>query len=71
MGKNTLKPADPARSQYTIEPGLLKMRGADLPGMTSVSFRELIPSIPAPIFPSDQGIEAIRRATRESLPGST
>lgn len=69
MGQKTLKPADPARSQYTIEPGLLKMRGADLPGMTSVSFRDLLPSIPAPIFPSDQGIEAIRRATRESLSG--
>ena len=55
MGQKTLKPADPARSQYTIEPGLLKMRAADLPGMTSVSFRDLLPSIPDPIFPSDRG----------------
>jgi hypothetical protein len=67
MGQKTLKPADPARSQYTIDPGLLKMRGADLPGMTSISFRDLLPSIPDPIFPSEQGIEAIREATRESL----
>jgi hypothetical protein len=43
------------------------MRGADLPGMTSISFRELLPSIPPPIFPGEQGIEAIRRASWESL----
>ncbi|MFB3886543.1 MAG: hypothetical protein ACE144_15055 [Thermodesulfobacteriota bacterium] len=67
MGQKPLKPADPARSQYTIEPALLKMRGADLPGMTSVSFGELLPSIPPPIFPGGQGIETVRRATRESL----
>jgi len=67
MAQKTLKPADPIRSQYTIEPTLLKMRGADLPGMTSISFRELLPSIPPPLFPGDQGIEAIRRASRESL----
>jgi hypothetical protein len=69
MEQKTLKPAEPSRSQYTIEAGLLKMRGADLPGMTSVSFRDLLPSIPEPIFPSNQGIEAIRRVTRESLAG--
>jgi hypothetical protein len=67
MRQQTLKPADPARSQYTIEPDLLKMRAADLPGMTSISFRELIPGIPAPLFPGDQGIEGIRKAARESL----
>ena len=62
MGQKTLKPADPVRSQYTIEPGLLKMRAVDLPGMTSISFRDLLPSIPDPIFPSEQGIEAIRQS---------
>jgi hypothetical protein len=67
MGQKTLKPVDPIRSQYTIEPALLKMRGVDLPGMTSVSFRELLPSIPHPLFPCNQGIEAIRKASRESL----
>lgn len=67
MKQKTLKPADPARSQYTIEPDLLKMRGVDLPGMTSISFQDLLPSIPPSIFPGDQGIEGIRRATRKSL----
>jgi hypothetical protein len=67
MGNNTLKPADPVTSQYTIDPSLLEMRGVDLPDMTSVNMRDLLPSIPPPIFPSDQGIEAIKNATREAL----
>jgi hypothetical protein len=67
MGQKTLKPADPARSQYTIDPGLLKMRGADLSGMISVSFRDLLPSIPVPLYPCNEGLEAIRREARESL----
>ena len=69
MGQKTLKPADPVRSLYTIDPGSLKMRGVDLPGMTSISFRDLLPGIPDPIFPSERGIEAVRQATRESLTG--
>jgi len=67
MGKNTLKPEDPIRSQYTIDPNLLGMRGVDLPQMTSISIRDLIPSIPAPLFPSDEGIEAVKKSTRLSL----
>ena len=69
MGKNTLKPADPVHSQYTIKPEFLKMRGVDLPEMTSVSSRELLPSIPPPIFPGEQGLEAVARATRKALSG--
>ena len=70
MEQKTLKPADPARSQYTIEPGLLKMRAADLPGMTSVSLQGSASQYSRPrFFPGDEGIEAIRRATRESLSG--
>jgi hypothetical protein len=65
--RKTLKPADPVRSQYTIDPDSLAMRAADIPGMTSVSFSDLLPSIPAPIYPDSEGIEAIRRATRQSL----
>jgi hypothetical protein len=67
MGQKTLKPAAPNRSQYTIDPDLLKMRAVDIPGMTSVTIRDLLPSIPVPIFPSDKGIGTIRQATRESL----
>jgi hypothetical protein len=67
MNTNTLKPADAVHSQYTIKPDLLKMRAVEIPGMTSVSFREVLPSIPPPIFPGEQGVEAVARATREAL----
>lgn len=67
MGKNTLKPADPVISQYTIEPHLLAMRGVDLPEITSVSLRDLLPSIPPAIFPSDEGIEGVRQAAKKAL----
>jgi len=67
MERNILRPADPVNSQYTIKPELLKARAVDLPGMTSISFREVLPSIPQPIFPGEQGIEAVSRATRKAL----
>jgi len=67
MNTNTLRPADAVHSQYTIKPDLLKMRAVEIPGMTSVSFREVLPSIPPPIFPGEQGVEAVARATREAL----
>ena len=67
MGNNVLKPADPVRSQYTIEPGLLGTRGANLPEMTSISMRDLIPSIPDCLYPGPEGIEAVKKATRRSL----
>src|SRR3972149_6895036 len=67
MDTDTLKPADRVNSQYTIKPDLLKMRGVEIPGMTSISFREVLPSIPPPIFPGEQGVEAVARATREAL----
>ena len=67
MKQKTLKPADPVRSNYAIDPALLRMRAVDFPWMTSISFSELLPSIPAPLFPSERGVDAIRHATRGSL----
>jgi hypothetical protein len=67
MNTNTLKPADAVNSQYTIKPDLLRMRAIEIPGMASISFREVLPSIPPPIFPGEQGLEAVARATREAL----
>ena len=67
MNANTLKPADAVNSQYTIKPDLLRMRAVEIPGMTSVSFREVLPSIPPPIFPGKEGVEAVTRATREAI----
>lgn len=67
MNSRTLKPAEPIKSRYTIDPTQLKMRAADLPFMSSILIKDLIPSIPSPIFPSLEGIEAIKRATRRAL----
>ncbi len=67
MNNRTLKPAEPIKSRYTIDPAQLKKRVADLPFMSSVLIKDLLPSIPSPIFPSVEGIEAIKRATRKAL----
>ena len=67
MGKSTLKPADPVISRYTIKPELLKMRGADLPGMTCVSIKDLFPTIPPLLYPGSRGTGDLRRAIKRSL----
>ncbi len=67
MNNRTLKPAEPIKSRYTIDPAQLKKRVADLPFMSSVLIKDLLPSIPSPIFPGVEGIEAIKRATRKAL----
>lgn len=67
MNPKTLRPAEPVKSRYTIDPALLKMRASDLPFMSSILIRDLLPSIPSPIFPTHEGIEAVRRATRNAL----
>ncbi len=67
MNNRTLKPAEPIKSRYTIDPAQLKKRVADLPFMSSVLIKDLLPSIPSPIFPGVEGIEAIKKATRNAL----
>lgn len=62
-----ITPIAPRQSQYGIDPSLVKTRVCELPGMTSVTLRELFPDLPAVIFPSDEGISAIRRYTEEAL----
>jgi hypothetical protein len=52
---------------YGIDPSLVKTRVSELPGMTSVTLRELFPNLPSVIFPGDEGIVAIRRHTEEAL----
>jgi hypothetical protein len=54
-------------SQYGIDPSLVKTRVSELPGMTSVTLRELFPDLPSVIFPGDEGIAAVRRHTEEAL----
>lgn len=62
-----IQPIQPRVSQYGIDPSLVKRRVAELPGMTSVSLKELFPDLPEVIFPSKDGVAAIRKATEVSL----
>jgi hypothetical protein len=52
---------------YGIHPSLVKARVSELPGMTSVTLRELFPDLPSVIFPGDEGIVAVRRHTEQAL----
>jgi hypothetical protein len=80
MSRDTLPPAPPRESQYGVDPKYVTMRGAELDGMTGVGLRELVPGMPEVIFPSAEGVSAVRKATEETLstvdlskikPGST
>lgn len=62
-----IPPIPPRKSQYGVDPSLIKTRGADLPGMTSVRVTELFPDMPSAIYPGEDGLEAVRRAVREAL----
>ena len=50
-----ITPIPPRASQYGIDPSLVKTRVSELPGMTSLSLRELFPDLPAVIFPGMKG----------------
>ncbi len=62
-----IKPIPPKPSQYGIDPSLVKTRIADLPGMTSVSLKELFPDLPEVIFPGENGLAKVRQAAEEAL----
>ena len=62
-----IAPIKPRQSMYGIDPSLVKTRVSELPGMTSVTLRELFPDLPPVIYPGDEGIVAIRRRTEEAL----
>jgi len=62
-----IKPLPPRKSQYGIDPALVRRRVSELPGMTSVMIKELFPSFPDVIFPSDAGVALVRQATEKAL----
>jgi len=62
-----IAPIPPRQSMYGIHPSLVKARVSELPGMTSVTLRELFPDLPSVIFPGDEGIVAVRRHTEQAL----
>ncbi|WCK52578.1 hypothetical protein PP175_14150 [Aneurinibacillus sp. Ricciae_BoGa-3] len=67
MKRNPIRPLAPRPSRYGVDPSLVKKRFADLPGMTSLSLEELFPDTPDVIYPSSEGIAAIRNAAEKAL----
>lgn len=67
MRNEIIQPARLRQSQYGIDPALVKKRGAELPGMTSVLITDLFPDLPRTIFPGKDGIATIRRDTEATL----
>src|SRR5450756_2456068 len=67
MMRAPITPLPPRKSQYGIDPALVKTRVSELPGMTSVLLKDLFPSLPEVIFPGGRGLEAVREATRDAL----
>ena len=62
-----IAPIPPRQSMYGIHPSVVKTRVSELPGMTSVTLRELFPDLPSVIYPGDEGIVAVRRRTEQAL----
>ena len=69
MTAMTLAPAEPRASTYNIDPRLLKLRAADLSGLTAVRIAELFPDSPEPIFATlaSDVRKTIRERTLEQL----
>jgi hypothetical protein len=62
-----IQPLPPRKSQYGIDPSLVKRRVSELPGFTSVTVKELFPELPEVIVPGPDGIAAVRRAAEGAL----
>jgi hypothetical protein len=65
--RKPIAPQPARRSQYGVAPELVSKRAAELPKMTSLMLSDLFADTPKLIYPSPQGIEVIRAATRKSL----
>jgi hypothetical protein len=56
------------KSEYGIDPSLVKKRAAELPNMVSLKLKELFPDLPKIIFPDgEDAIKNVRKAAVESL----
>ena len=63
MKASPLQPAEPRHSAYNIDPEQIRMRAANLAGMTSVKISDLFQDVPQPMS-AESSIE-IRHAVRE------
>jgi hypothetical protein len=64
MKRPPIPPQAPRVSNYGIDPALIKMRGAQLPGICSLRVTDLFPDQPEIIYPGEQGLAAIREETQ-------
>jgi hypothetical protein len=69
MYPNVIPPAEPRKSQYGVDPKFVTKRASRLDGMTSVRLKELIPDLPAVIYPNGQGEKIVRERTEKALAG--
>jgi hypothetical protein len=67
MRKEPIQPARLRKSQYGVDPALVKKRGAELPGMVSILMTDLFPNLPKTIYPGKEGVAAIRNETEAAL----
>lgn len=64
---NTVIPPPPLRKSIYGDKRIDKKRAAELKGITSVKIKELFPDMPDPIYPSEEGVKCIQKATEEAL----
>lgn len=67
MMRKPITPMAPRASQYGIAPELVKKRMAEYPEMTSLLIKDLFADTPDVIYPSENGIAAIRQAAEAAL----
>ncbi len=67
MRNQIIPPARLRKSQYGVDPALVKKRGAEIPGMTSVLITDLFPNLPKTIYPGSDGVKPIRQDTEAAL----
>ncbi len=67
MLRKPITPVEPKASQYGIQPEILTKRMAEYPEMTSILVKELFPDAPDVIYPSEEGLDAIKKATVTAL----
>lgn len=64
-----IPPLAPRKSQYGIDPSLVKRRVSELPGITSLLAKDLFPELPDVLMPGPGGVPAVRRAAEVALAG--
>lgn len=67
MRRAPIMPAPPRVSQYGVAPEYVTNRAAQLPDIGSIMLADMFPDTPQTIYPSAQGIDAIRANTLKAL----